>query len=151
LPSSFVNTTNPQTIYARVQFAGNPDVYEIFELALIVNDCTNNSGCSEEDVNVFLTQCIWNAVNYNGSDNLMPYNFDFESNSQVVVIYTSELTIDATWSTSQSSEGVIITFSNVAGPNIQAISGEWLVVECEEDRLELHRADDILVLERTCE
>jgi hypothetical protein len=96
-------------------------------------------------------ECIWNAVNYNGSDNLMNWNFDFEPNSQTVVIYNNDTTIDATWTTSQSNDGVILTFSNVAGPNIQAINGEWLVVECEEDRLQLHSGDDILVLERTCE
>ena len=150
LVSPFVNTSNPQTIYTRVELAGDPSIFEVFEVELIVEDCNNNSGCGEEDVDAFLTSCIWNAVNYNGSDNLMNWNFDFESNSQIVVIYTDEMTIDATWTTSQSNDGVIVTFSNVAGPNIQAITGEWLVVECEEDRLELHREDDILVLERTC-
>ena len=78
----------------------------------------------------------------------MEWNFDFEENSQIVVIYTDTQTIDAAWTTSQSNEGVVITFSNVAGPNIQAITGEWLVVECEDDRLQLHRGDDILVLEQ---
>lgn len=151
LPSPFVNPANPLYIFVRVQLVGNPDIFEIFEITLIVTDCSNNSNCSEEDVDAFLTQCIWNAVNYNGSDNLMEYNFSFETNSQIVVIYTGTLTIDATWTTSQSSDGVVVTFSNVAGPNIQAITGEWLVVECEENRLELHRGDDILVLERTCE
>ena len=138
------------TIYSRVQLAGNPSVYEIFEHHLIAENC-NSSGCSEEDVDGFLVECIWNAVNYNGSDNLMNWNFDFEPNSQTVVIYNNETTIDATWTTSQSNDGVIVTFSNVAGPNIQAINGEWLVVECEEDRLQLHSGDDILVLERACE
>lgn len=149
LASPFVNTTNPQTLYARIELAGDASIYEVFEVLLRVEDCEES--CSEEDVDTSLTQCIWNAVNYNGSDNLMIYNLDFESNSQIVVIYTDELTIDATWTTSQSNEGVIISFSNVAGPNIQAITGEWLVVECEENRLELYRGDDILVLERTCE
>jgi hypothetical protein len=98
-----------------------------------------------------LLECIWNAVSYNGSDNLMNWNFDFESANQIVVIYTDSQTIDATWSTSQSSDGVIVTFANVAGPNIQAITGEWLVIECEANRVELHRQDDILVLERNCD
>jgi len=151
LISPFVNVSNPQTIYARVELAGDSSIYEIFEIELIVNDCTNNSGCTEVEVDAFLTQCIWNVVNYNGSDNLIEYNFDFEASSQIVVIYTDSLTIDAIWTTSQSNDGVIVTFSNVAGPNIQAITGEWLVVECEEDRLELHRGDDIMVLERICE
>lgn len=134
-------------VYTRVVIE---DQYEIFPIILIIEDC-NPSGCSEEDVDGFLVECIWNAVNYNGSDNLLNWNFDFEVNSQTVVIYNNETTIDATWTTSQSEDGVIVTFSNVAGPNIQAITGEWLVVECEEDRLQLHSGDNILVLEQTCE
>jgi hypothetical protein len=55
------------------------------------------------------------------------------------------------WTTSQSSDGVLIEFSNVAGSNIQVITGEWLVVECEEGRLELHRGADVFVLERNCD
>ncbi|WP_426429560.1 hypothetical protein ACPX19_08425 [Winogradskyella sp. HB-48] len=148
--TAYTNISNPQTIYVRVELLSNPAVFEILEIGLFLEDCSQ-SGCSEEDVDGFLASCIWNAVNYNGSDNLLNWNFDFEPNSQIVVIYNNESTIDATWITSQSEDGVIVTFSNIAGPNIQAITGEWLVVECEEDRLQLHRGDDILVLERTCE
>ncbi len=148
--TAYTNISNPQTIYVRVELLSNPSVFEVLEIGLILEDC-NPSGCSEEEVDGFLVECIWNAVNYNGSDNLLNWNFDFEPNSQNVVIYTNESTIDATWTTSQSEDGVIVTFSNVSGANIQAITGEWLVVECEEDRLQLHRGDDILVLERTCE
>lgn len=147
--------SNPETyamlgveavVYTRVVIG---DQYQIFPIILIVENCS--SSCSELDVDGFLVECIWNAVNYNGSDNLMNWNFDFEPNSQTVVIYNNETTIDATWTTSQSEDGVIVTFSNVAGPNIQAITGEWLVVECEENRLQLQSGDNILVLERTCE
>ncbi len=147
--------SNPETyamlgveavVYTRVAIG---DQYQIFPIILIVENCS--SSCSELDVDGFLVECIWNAVNYNGSDNLMNWNFDFEPNSQTVVIYNNETTIDATWTTSQSEDGVIVTFSNVAGPNIQAITGEWLVVECEENRLQLQSGDNILVLERTCE
>lgn len=148
--TAYTNISNPQTIYVRVELFSNPSVFEVLEIGLILEDC-NPSGCTEEDVDGFLVECIWNAVNYNGSDNLLNWNFDFEPNNQIVVIYSNETTIDATWTTSQSEDGVIVAFSNVAGANIQAITGEWLVVECEEDRLQLHRGDDILVLERTCE
>ena len=133
-----------------LELAGDPSIYEVFEVELIVESCNNND-CGEQDVDAFLTSCIWNAVNYNGSDNLMEWNFSFNSSNQIVVIYTDTDTIDATWTTSQSNDGVIVSFANVTGPNIQAITGDWLVVECEEDRLELHRGDDILVLERTCD
>ncbi|WP_458627482.1 hypothetical protein [Winogradskyella sp. PC D3.3] len=148
LGSSYTNLYHSQTIYSRIQQLSNPSSFEIFEILLVVEDCSNT--CSEAEVDAFLEDCIWNAVNYNGSDNLMDYNFDFESTSSIVVIYTDTLIIDATWSTSQSSEGVVVTFSNISGPNIQAITGNWLVVECEVDRLELHRGDDVLVLESTC-
>ncbi|APY09056.1 hypothetical protein BWZ20_12420 [Winogradskyella sp. J14-2] len=145
-PESYTIIGVEGVVYTRVVIE---DQFEVFPIVLVVQDC-NPSGCSEQDVDGFLVECIWNAVNYNGSDNLMNWNFDFEPNSQTVVIYNNDTTIDATWTTSQSNDGVILTFSNVAGPNIQAINGEWLVVECEEDRLQLHSGDDILVLERTC-
>ena len=51
----------------------------LYVLMVIAENC-NSSGCSEEDVDGFLVECIWNAVNYNGSDNLMNWNFDFEPN-----------------------------------------------------------------------
>ncbi|BAO74715.1 hypothetical protein [Winogradskyella sp. PG-2] len=146
-PEAYTNIAIEQTIYVKVEIDNQ---FQVFPILLLLEDCSQ-AECSEEDVDAFLLECIWNAVNYNGSDNLMEWNFHFEANSQIVVIYTDSQTIDATWSTSQSSVGVVVSFSNVAGPNIQAITGEWLVVECETDRLELHRGDDILVLERNCE
>jgi hypothetical protein len=147
-PEAYPNLSAPQqTIYIRVEINNQ---FEVFPIQLLVIDC-NNNGCSEADVDAFLLECTWNAVNYNGSDNLAEYNFDFESSNQIVIIYTETQTIDASWSTSESIDGVSVEFSNVAGPNIQAITGEWLVVECEAERLELHRGDDILVLERNCD
>ncbi len=145
-PQYYTNGALSQLIYVRVEIDNQ---FEVFSIQLIVTDCSS-SACSEEDVDAFLLECIWNAVNYNGSDNLAEYNFDFDIENQAVLIYSSQITIDALWSTSQSNDGVVINFSNVDGPNIQAITGEWLVVECNEERLELQRGDDILVLERTC-
>lgn len=150
LVSPFINTiTNEQTIYSRVALASDSNIYEIFEHHLMVENCNNN--CDVQDVNNYLIECIWNITSYNGSDNLMNWNFDFESNSDIVVIYTDTETIDATWTTTETNEGVIINFSSVSGPNIQAITGEWLIVECENERLQLHRQNDILVLERNCD
>jgi hypothetical protein len=148
MPEEYVNISdNQQTIYVRVEINNQ---FEIFTILLLIEDCSENE-CLEADVDAFLVDCIWNAVNYNGSDNLFEYNFDFELNSETVVIYTNEITINAMWTTSQSSDGVLIEFSNVAGSNIQVITGEWLVVECEEGRLELHRGADVFVLERNCD
>lgn len=150
LISPFVNTVAyEQTIYSRVTLAGDPSVFEIFEHHLIVENCYEES-CSEEDVDNILQECPWQIVSYNGSDNLIDFYLMFQSN-QNLIIEGQGLNIDASWTTSQSDEGVIITFDSVAGPNIQAITGEWLVVECEVDRLQLHRGDDVIVLERNCD
>ncbi len=149
LTSPYSNVvSSSQTIYVSATLAGG-NTFEIFEVNLVVEDCGQT--CSEQDVDAFLLDCTWNVVNYNGSDNLIVWNFDFESSNNIVVIYTETATIDATWTTSQTNDGVIIEFSNVAGSDIQAITGQWLVVECEEDRLQLHRENDIMVIERTCD
>lgn len=150
LASPFINTiAYEQTIYSRVALAGDPNVFEIFEHHLIVENCYEES-CSEEDVDNILQECPWQIVSYNGSDNLIDFYLMFQAN-QNLIIEGQGLNIDASWTTSQSDEGVIVTFDSVAGPNIQAITGEWLVVECEVDRLQLHRADDVIVLERNCD
>ena len=149
-PSSYSTVELNSTIYARVVIN---DEFEIFPIQLIVNDCSSGS-CTEADMDGILTQCLWNITSYNGSDNLIGYNFSFEQNSDIVVVYNDTTTIDATWSTSQPNDGVIIEFSNVAGPNIQAINGSWLVVECTAEQLVLHNINDSsneIVLDRTCE
>ncbi|WP_296316879.1 hypothetical protein [Winogradskyella sp. UBA3174] len=147
-PELYTNITAPQqTIYTRVEIG---DQFEVFPIQLLLEDCSGMSNCTDNEVRAWLQTCEWNAVNYNGSDNLAEYNFDFGSADQIVIIYTDTITIDASWSVSESNNAITVEFSNIAGPNIQAITGGWLVVECEEDRLELHRGDDVLVLERTC-
>ena len=150
LASPFTNTiAYEQTIYSRVALAGDPSIFEIFEHHLIVENCYEES-CSEEDVDNILQECPWQIVSYNGSDNLIDFYLMFQTN-QILIIEGQGLNIDASWTTSQSDEGVIVTFDSITGPNIQAITGEWLVVECEVDRLQLHRADDVIVLERICD
>ena len=250
LTSPFLNTMNPQTIYARVQLAGDINIFEVFTVELIVNDCSANyfecfqsfdavletcytdaavlyeynleivfancipsvdnvgyfetqldaetgtnpivtpweyntaelnstiyirvdinneyqifpiqlnvincnaGSCTEGDIDGILTECEWNITSYNGSDNLNDYNFNFEQNSGIVVVYTDTIIIDAGWSTTQTDTGVVIEFVNVAGPNIQAINGSWRVVECTSEQLVLQNVNDSnneIVLDRTCE
>ncbi|MBU2930199.1 hypothetical protein [Winogradskyella psychrotolerans] len=149
-PSTYTTPDVNSIVYVRVEIQNQ---LEIFTIQLNVITC-NAGSCTEEDIDGILTECLWNVTSYNGSDNLSNYNFHFEQNSGIVVIYTDTITIDATWSTSQASDGVVIDFSNVAGPNIQAINGSWLVVECTASQLVLHNINDSsleIVLDRTCE
>ncbi|WP_353779797.1 hypothetical protein [Winogradskyella sp. 3972H.M.0a.05] len=151
LTNPFVNTVNPQTIYSRVSLAGNPSVFEIFSHDLVVESCYE--GCTEQQVDEYLLECWWQVANYNGSNNLLSFYLVFEPD-QALLIEGEGMNIDASWSTSQISDGVVLILYNIAGPNIQAITGEWLVVECQEDRLELvslANNEDFIVLERTCD
>jgi hypothetical protein len=146
-PSEYVNDSNLEVVFIRVELINTPGEYSLYEVNL--EEC--NSNCSEAEVDAYLIECIWNVVNFNGSDDLINYNFDFESNSNIVVIYSETETIDAFWSTSQTNDGVFVEFSNVNGGNIQAVSGNWLIVECENDRLEMVKGEDIMVMEQNCE
>ena len=133
-----------------MSLAGDPNTFEIFEHHLIVELC-NPSGCSEQEVDAHLVECIWNIVNFNSSDDLVIYDFDFNNDGTVVIAGDGQ-TITALWSTSQSGDGVILEFSQVNGANIQAISGAWLVVECGDGVLQLeNNSDDFMIMEQSCE
>ncbi|WP_407557310.1 hypothetical protein [Winogradskyella sp. 4-2091] len=149
-PSSFNTVDINSTVFVRVEINNQT---EIFPIQLNVISC-NIGSCTEGNIDGILTECIWNVTNYNGSDNLSDYNFHFEESTGVVVIYNASNTIDANWSTSQPNDTVIIEFSNVAGPNIQAVNGSWYVVECTASQLVLHNINDSsneIVLDSTCE
>lgn len=146
-PEAFVNSIDPQTIYVRVEL-NTTDQFEVFEIGLAVENC--NTDCTEQQIDTFLNNCIWNVVNYNGSNDLINYNLNFNDDGTVAI--TGEgVSITANWSTSQTGSGVMLEFSNVAGPNIQAITGNWLVIECNEGRLKLQKDNDLMVIERTCD
>ena len=126
-PNTFTNTTNPQTIYLRIE--ADNGAFQVFEITLVVEQC--NVPCSEQELDAYLVECIWNVVDFDGSGNLAVYDLDFNSDG-TVVITGNGLTIVSMWSTSQSGSGTILEFSSVAGPDIQAISGSWLLVECPD-------------------
>ncbi|MEZ4857125.1 MAG: hypothetical protein R2812_11695 [Gelidibacter sp.] len=146
-PEAFVNTIDPQTVYVRVEL-NTTGQFEVFEIGLAVENC--NTDCTEQQIDTFLNNCIWNVVNYNGSDDLINYNLNF-NNDGTVAITGEEISITANWSTSLTGNGVVLEFLNVSGPNIQAITGSWLVIECNEGRLKLQNNNDLMVIERTCD
>ena len=143
-PDAYTNTSNPQTIYVRVDIG---DDHEVFELVIYAENC--GATCSEEDIDAYVVECHWNVVNYNGSDDLIIFDLDFNADGSLVIEGDGQ-NITASWSTSQTGDGAILEFSNVAGANIQAITGNWLVVECNEERLELTQGDNFMVIERDC-
>ncbi|HPF96106.1 MAG TPA: hypothetical protein PLZ00_01695, partial [Mangrovimonas sp.] len=120
-PNSYQNTSNPETIYLRIE--SNSGAFQVFEINLVAEPCATD--CSEADVDGFLQTCAWNIVNYNGSNDLIDFEFNFDDN-QVLTVTGMGATYTGGWSTSQSANGgVEVVFDNVAGPSIQAINGSW--------------------------
>ncbi|MCF6294669.1 MAG: hypothetical protein L3J25_03145 [Flavobacteriaceae bacterium] len=149
-PSEYANTSNPQTVYLKIENINNGN-FELFEIQLEVEYCNQN--CTEQEVDAYLLECIWNVVSFNGDDHLMGYDLEFNINEEITI--TDSVTTDTFtgfWSTSQTNEGVLIQFANINGPNIQALNGDWIVVSCESGRLELqNNSNETMILEQDCD
>ncbi len=146
---NYTNTSNPQTLYVRVQQIGSNN-FEIFELYLFVEDCSTES-CSEFDVDSYLMECHWIPVSINGSGDFNSYDFYFNDN-QSLVIEGNGTTVNGVWTTYGSNNGgVIVNISQLTGPTQQFI-GEWLVVECGMEQFVFTNTQSNvqMMLEREC-
>jgi hypothetical protein len=121
------------------------DLYIVFE-----KECEDDVACTQDQVDAYLLECMWNVVSLNGSNDLIDYDMAFTGDG-IVVITGDGQTITAQWVTSVTDQGVWVLFDGVNGANIQAISGNWLVTECSEDRLKMFNDNnDFMVLEQDC-
>lgn len=135
------------TVYLRVESLGGD--FQVFDVQLQVQECVPN--CSESDIDTYLQECVWNVVRFNNDDHLISYDFEFSSNTDLVIT-GGGLTINANWSTSVVANGTILELYNVSGPNIQAVNDYWLIQECEPGRLQMISGNNItMVMERTCQ
>lgn len=149
--TSYTNTTSVQTIYVRVQLLNNASQFDVLEIELILEDCSNTT-CSEAEISAYVVECIWNVVSYNNTNDLIVYDFDFNADGTVLITGNGQ-TITSMWSTSTTASGIgtMLEFSNVGAPTIQVIAGNWLIIECAPDRLEMElNNDDIMVMEQDC-
>lgn len=148
-PEEYLNTPNTQIVYVRVETASGE--FGVYEIVLWVQNC--EAGCSEEDVDSILTECYWNAESINGSDDFEDYNFYFNDEQELIVVSGSD-SITGNWQTfAGDANGVVIVITGFTGP-LQAFIGEWLVVECSDEQLILHKmgTDEIeIVFNRSCD
>lgn len=144
LPETYYSQAG--AVYLRVE--NNLGQYQIFTVNLVVSNC-GATNCSELDVDAYLMECLWNVVNYNGSNDYIYWNLDFQSNGIVKIINSTQI-IEATWSTLQTNNGVLVSFTGVSASNIQVISGSWLIVECEYNRLQMIQNQSTMVIEQDC-
>jgi len=149
--TSYTNNINPQTVYVRIEEFNNASVFEILEIGLYLENC--NATCSEQEIDAYLVECTWNVVQFNNSNDLIGFDLVFLSGGTLIITGDGQtITVANGWSTSTSASGTVLTLTGVALGNIQAINGEWLIVECAEDRLELvaENRNSTMVMEQDC-
>jgi hypothetical protein len=148
-PTEYANTSNHQIVYLKLENINN-GVYELFEIKLIVEYC--NQICTEQEVDAYLLECVWNVVSFNGDNHLIGYELDFNANQELSIL--DSVTTDVYtgfWSTSQTNDGVLVQLANISGSNIQAINGDWIVVDCASDRIKLqNNSGDYFIIEQNC-
>ncbi|NHF58184.1 hypothetical protein FK220_002445 [Flavobacteriaceae bacterium TP-CH-4] len=100
--------------------------------------------CTDDDIVANLSECIWIVANAEGSF-LSELTLDF-SNMNIHVRNPNEMVVDeGNW---EIDNGVL--YFNDLSMEMANYIGEWIVIDCRSDRLELKRGDEILVIEREC-
>ena len=126
--------------------------YMLYDVGLQVENCSTNA-CSEAEVDGFLMTCEWKVSEYNSSGDLNIYELDFNNDQELIVLntQTNETTV-GTWSTSTNNDGAVeVLLDGISAPDIQAISGNWTVVECTGEQLIFHRDNDQMTLVKVCD
>ena len=124
----------------------------LYDVGLQVEDCSTNA-CSEAEVDGFLMTCEWKVSEYNSSGYLNIYELDFNNDQELIVLntQTNETTV-GTWSTLTNNDGAVeVLLDGISAPDIQAISGNWTVVECTGEQLIFHRDNDQMTLDKVCD
>ena len=148
--TAYTNNTLFQIIYVRVENGENSTEYDILEINLNLESCNDND-CTKEELDAKLLEdpCYWEPETFNGNDDYDDYTFDFNEGTLNVdaegYIYYGQ------WSSSQASDGAVtITISDLEN-NIANFNGDWLVIECEPEKIVLSNGVDEIMFEQECQ
>ncbi len=150
LVSPYTNMANPDVLYARVELANDPNTFQIFEVTILVENCS--ASCTEGDVDGTLQMCVWTITNYAGDSSFDIFDINFQDDQNMTIASDTE-TYTGNWATSGSSGQVVVSFSNISGGNVQVLNGDFNVVECTGEQMILHdvsNSNNELVLDKDC-
>lgn len=156
--TAFTNTSNPQTIYVRIEEFNNPSVYEILEMGLLLQDCSNSG--SVEDLEAFIVDGTWIVASYiDSGDNetavYSNYTLEFSADGSVVATDGGTNTFYGTWDAflSTSSDLKLLLDFATQVP-FDEFNDDWLVIDLQTNRIELYDlsggdgTEDFLVFEK---
>ena len=148
LGSPYVNTSNPQTIYARVVLAGTT-VYEVFEVYLFVENC-NQDSCSIGAIEDYLLTCEWIPVSVDGSDDFSTVYLNFQENGELIAEGLGMVSTGS-WTLVENSSGDVVLQISGFNDQFQLFIGEWLVAQCTPTELILiNNANNQILLQQEC-
>ena len=115
-----------------------------FELELD-RDCEEDINCDYIDIYENLKECEWTGMSDLISGETVP--LIFTENGEIKL--SSNATVIGGFSFSIIGEFTYIDF--IFETELQLLTGQWKVVECDDDELELVRNSDVLILEQDCD
>lgn len=119
--------------------------------------CDDEVDCDIDEVDEYLMECYWKIYTYNDDDHLRPFHLAFMEDGQLKIIKPNgDVIIYGGWNTAVTDAGIVLTIteSNTFDENL---SGEWLLVECDDDRFKFVRTNAAgsdttrMVLKQRCE
>ena len=98
--TSYTNISSPQTIYVRIEVLNNPSVFEILEMGLSLQDCSNSG--SVEDLEAIIVDGSWVVASYiDSGDNdtavYANYTLEFSADGSVIATDGGSNTFYGTW------------------------------------------------------
>ena len=93
------------------------------------NDGNNNLDCSNEDITLKLTECLW-EIDFTDFNNFF-YNFNVDGTYEVQS--DNDILTTGTWVLSPGGDAVII----VLNAEVAEYNDSWLIFDCDEDDLEI--------------
>ena len=156
--TSFSNTSNPQTVYVRIELISSPNEFEILEMGLSLQDCSGSG--SVEDLEAIIVEGNWVVASYidsgeNSTAEYSNYSLNFNMDGTVTATDGGSNTFYGNWEVFTSNNGdlkLLLDFENQVP--FDEFNDDWLVIDLQTNRIELYDlsggdgTEDFLVFER---
>lgn len=108
--------------------------------------------CTEDSIELALKECLWYIAGYNNVTTFGGYYFRFDDGDEFIIDDGSGTGIhEGDWSLIGDGNTFTLSLFNVWGDDDENFVGEWVIVACDDDRFELTRGQDVMVVEQDCE
>lgn len=121
---------------------------------LVSEDCgdydDDYEDCDEEGLEAQLTQCLWEIDDlFNDFDDLF-INFNEDGTLQITGESNTQVIVEGNWDINSTDQGLVLILTDLSDFQ-EGLEGEWLIVDCDDDELELVNGDVIFELEQECD